>query len=145
MARTGTSACAHGVHCASRRIEVSFRTEDWVAAGAMASQLAHSIPKDDVLASRIFLRAGQIAHLDNRQDEALALFTEAKAQARAPADLRRSLWSRFMTLTDLEEREQAAEALREIEEFPALGIDDLLRTSQAHLQFALRWGGLTEA
>ncbi len=50
-----------------------------------------------------------------------------------------------MTLTDLEEREQAAEALREIEEFPALGIDDLLRTSQAHLQFALRWGGLTEA
>jgi LuxR family maltose regulon positive regulatory protein len=126
-------------------IEVMFRTEDWVAAGAKASQLAHSIPNEDGLAARVYLRAGQIAHLDDRLHEALELFTAAKTAARTPSDLRRSVWSRFLTLTDLEEREPAAEALRELDELPPLGADDVLRATQGHLHFAIRWGGLTEA
>jgi LuxR family maltose regulon positive regulatory protein len=126
-------------------IEVMFRTEDWVAAGAKASQLAHSIPNEDSLAARVYLRAGQIAHLDDRLHEALQLFTASKAAANTPSDLRRSVWSRFLTLTDLEERELAAEALRELDELPPLGADDLLRANQGHLHFAIRWGGLTEA
>ena len=126
-------------------IEVMFRTEDWVAAGAKARQLAHSIPIEDSLAARVYLRAGQIAHLDDRLHEALQLFTASKAAARTPSDLRRSVWSRFLTLTDLEERELAAEALRGLDELPPLGADDLLRTNQGHLHFAIRWGGLTEA
>ncbi len=126
-------------------IEVTFRTGDWVAAGARARQLANSIPEDDVLACRIYLRAGQIAHLDDRLDEALQLLTAAKATAHTPMDLRRALWSRFVTLTDLEQRDQAAETLRELDELRPLGVDDLLRASQGHLHFAIRWGGLREA
>src|SRR6266508_4806505 len=89
-------------------IEVAFRTGDWASASSKATQLARSIPQDDPLASRVYLRAGQIAHLDDRLDEAVQLFTAAKRQARRPIDVRSSLWSRFVTLTDLDNREQAA-------------------------------------
>jgi ATP/maltotriose-dependent transcriptional regulator MalT len=126
-------------------IEIAFRTGDWGTARAKAAQLARSIPEDDPLASRIYLRAGQIAHLDDRPDDALTWLTAAKAQARTPLDLRRSLWTRFVTLTDFEEREEAAAALREFEELPPLDVDDLLRASQGRLQFAMRWGGIAEA
>jgi LuxR family maltose regulon positive regulatory protein len=126
-------------------IEVAFRMGDWIGARAKAAQLARSIPPDDSLASRIYLCAGQIAHLDDRQDDALELFTAARAQARTPLDVRRSLWSRFITLTDLEERAQAVETLQELEDLPPLNSDDLLRASQGRLQLALRWGGIGQA
>ena len=126
-------------------LEVAFRTGDWTTAGARATELVNSIPQDHPLASRSFFRAGQIAQIDDRQDEALHMLTIAASVARTPTDLRRCLWSRFVTLTDLEEREQSAEALNELEELPPLGPDDLLRARQGRLQFALRWGGLTEA
>jgi LuxR family maltose regulon positive regulatory protein len=126
-------------------IEVAFRKGEWATARTRAAQLARSIPRDHALASRIYLRAGQIAHLDDRQEEALEFFTKAQKGARSPVDLNKALWSRFVTLTDLEEREEAASALRELEELPPLGTDDLLRASQGRLQFALRWGGLADA
>jgi ATP/maltotriose-dependent transcriptional regulator MalT len=126
-------------------VEVMFRTQDWVQAGPRASQLAHLVQNEDRVAARAYLRAGQIAHLDDRLDEALDLFTAAKATARTPSDLRRSVWSRFLTLTDLEERERAAEALRELDSLPPLAPEDLLRAHQGHLHFAMRWGGLTDA
>jgi LuxR family transcriptional regulator, maltose regulon positive regulatory protein len=125
-------------------IEVDFRTGDSAAAGAKAAQLARTIPEDDPLASRVYLRAGQIAHLDDRQQDALDFFTAARNQARSPSDLRSALWSRFLTLCDLEKREEAEQALSEVEELPPLGPDDLLRASQGRLQFATRWGPLLE-
>jgi LuxR family transcriptional regulator, maltose regulon positive regulatory protein len=126
-------------------IEVAFRTGNVVAAREKAKQLVRSIQEDEPLASRISLRAGQIAHLDDRLEEAVELFAVAQERAETPSDLRRALWSRFVTLTDLDDREGAAEALSTLEGLPPLGVDDLLRASQARLQSALRWGGLEEA
>jgi LuxR family transcriptional regulator, maltose regulon positive regulatory protein len=126
-------------------IEIAFRTGRWEAARAKVTQLAHSIPKDHRLSSRIYLRAGQIAHLDDRLDEALSWLTAAKAQANTPVDLRRALWTRFVTLSDSEAKDEAAKALQELENTPPLDADDLLRANQCRLQFALRWGQLTEA
>jgi LuxR family maltose regulon positive regulatory protein len=126
-------------------LEVDFRRGDWTAAGAKAADLARTIPPEHRLASRIYLRAGQMAHLDDRQSEALELLTAAKAQARTQLDLRNALWGRLVALSDLEEREQAAEALREFEALPTSSSDDLLRASQGRLQFAVRWGSLLEA
>jgi LuxR family maltose regulon positive regulatory protein len=123
-------------------IEVAFRTGDWAAAGAKAAQLARIVAKDDAHASRVYLRAGQIAHLDDRQQDALGFFTAAKKAARTPRDLRSALWSRFLTLCDLEKREEAEQALKEVEELQPLDLDDLLRASQGRLQFATRWGPL---
>jgi LuxR family maltose regulon positive regulatory protein len=126
-------------------LEVAFRMGDWGTAETKAAQLVKTIPQSHRLASRSYFRAGQIAQIDDRHDEALRMLTMARALARTPDDLRRSVWSRFVTLTDLEEREQAAEALSELEGLPPLGADDLLRASQGRLQFASRWGGLTDA
>jgi LuxR family maltose regulon positive regulatory protein len=126
-------------------IEIAFRTGRWETARANITQLAQSIPADHKLASRIYLRAGQLAHLDDRLDDALSWLTAAKVQARTPVDLRRALWTRFITLSDSEAKDETARALRELEETPPLDADDLLRASQCRLQFALRWGQLTEA
>jgi LuxR family maltose regulon positive regulatory protein len=126
-------------------IEIAFRTGNWIGARAKAAQLAQSVAPNDSLAARIFLCAGQIAHLDDRQADALELFTAARAQARTPSDVRKALWSRFITLSDLEERAQATETLEELESLPALSQDDHLRTSQGRLQLALRWGGIGQA
>jgi len=125
-------------------IEVGFRTGDWAAAAGKASQLARTIPQEEPLASRVYLRAGQMAHLADRQREALDLLTAAKVQAQSPQDLRSALWSRFLTLCDLEKREEAEAALREVEELPQLSSDDLLRANHGRLQFAIRWGPLVE-
>jgi LuxR family maltose regulon positive regulatory protein len=126
-------------------IEIAFRTGDWAAARARASDLARSIPEQHILAPRIYLRAGQLAHLDDRQSDALRLLTAAKNCARTPVELRRALWSRFVTLTDLEERDEAEIALQELESLAPLDVDDLMQASQGRLQFAMRWGGLTHA
>jgi LuxR family maltose regulon positive regulatory protein len=127
-------------------IEIAFRTGDWGAARAKAAQVAQTIiPQVDSRASRVYLRAGQIAQLDDRLSEALDFFTAARENAKSPLELRSALWGRFVTLTDLEEREPAKAALQELEDQPPLSADDLLRRSQGRLQFALRWGGLAEA
>jgi LuxR family maltose regulon positive regulatory protein len=126
-------------------IEIAFRTGDWASARTKATHLAHSIAEDHILAPRIYLRAGQLAHLDDRQGDALQLLTAAKEFAHSPAELRKALWSRFVTLTDLEERDESEVALLELESMPPLDVDDLIRASQGRLQFVMRWGGLTDA
>jgi len=126
-------------------IEIAFRRGQAEAAKDKAEQLVSSIPDDDPLASKIYLRAGQICHLDDRLDEAAKLFTAAEMNARTPSDLRQALWSRFVTLADLDDREAADAALASLERLPPLGVNDLLRMSQGRLQSALRWGGLTVA
>ena len=95
-------------------IEIAFRTGDWETARATVTQLARSIAPDHRLASRVYLRAGQIGQLDDRLDDALEWLAAAKAQARTPVDLRKTLWTRFITLTDSEDREEAERALAEL-------------------------------
>jgi LuxR family transcriptional regulator, maltose regulon positive regulatory protein len=125
-------------------IEIAFRTGNLDIARPMAIQLARSIPSNDAFASRIFLRAGQIAHLDDRRDDALTWLNAAKAHASTPLEIRRAAWTRFVALTDFGEAGEAACALEEFEGLPPLNGDDLLRANQGHLQFAMRWGGLAD-
>lgn len=125
-------------------IEVDFRAGDWAAAKGKALNLVRQIPTDSPLASRAYLRAGQIAHLEDRMDDALQLLTEAKVQAQSSQDLRNALWSRFMALCDVEKRAETEAALHELEQLPQVGPDDLLREGQGRLQFAVRWGPVVE-
>ncbi|MFL6038533.1 MAG: LuxR C-terminal-related transcriptional regulator [Gaiellaceae bacterium] len=125
-------------------IEIDFRNGDWTAAKGKANRLVRAIPDDNPLASRVFLRAGQIAHLDDRPQDALELLAAAKRQARSPQELRNALSVRFLTLADLEEREEALAALRDLEELPSLSTDDILRAGQGRLDFAARWGPIVE-
>jgi ATP/maltotriose-dependent transcriptional regulator MalT len=126
-------------------IEVALRTGNVAAARDEAGLLAYSIDEGDPLASRVYLRAGQISHLDDRLQEAVDLLAKAQEAATTPVDLRHAVWSRFVSLTDLDDRDAASEALEALEALPPLGVEDLLRASQARLQSALRWGGVSEA
>ena len=58
--------------------------------------------------------------------------------------MRRALSSRFLTLCDLDERDDAEAALQEVEALPPLTLEDLLRAGQGRLHFAGRWGPLVE-
>ena len=123
-------------------IELAFRAGNFAAARDSARNLAEATDRADPLASRIFLRAGQISHLDDRLEEAVEMFTAAEESALDPSDLRQALWSRFVSLTDLDDRESATVALAALENLPPVRVEDLLRASQARLQSALRWGGV---
>jgi LuxR family maltose regulon positive regulatory protein len=123
-------------------IEVAFRAGNVTMARDSARNLADATKRNDPLASRIFLRAGQISHLDDRLMEAVKMFVAAEESAVHPSDLRQALWSRFVSLTDLDDREGAMAALATLEDLAPIRVDDLLRASQARLQSALRWGGV---
>jgi LuxR family transcriptional regulator, maltose regulon positive regulatory protein len=126
-------------------IELAFRKGRWLEAEDKARSLSRRLPRHHPYASVALLRAAQVAQLDDRQEEAFDLLREASARSTTPADLRRALWSRFITLTDLEEPDAAANKLRELEALAPESVEDMIRLSQAPIHFALRWGGVREA
>jgi ATP/maltotriose-dependent transcriptional regulator MalT len=126
-------------------IELAFRRGRRLETEEKARRLARRLPQHHPFASRALFRAAQVAQLDDRHDEAFALLTEARTRSTTTADLRRSLWSRFITLGDLEEPELAAETLTELEALAPESIEDMIHLSQGPLHYAVRWGGLREA
>ena len=126
-------------------VELAFRKGRWAEAEDRARHLAVRLPQEHALASRALFRAAQVAQLDDRPTEALELLSEARIRSTTSADLRRVLWSRFLTLTDLEEPVQAAEALEEFERLPPESVEDKIRLSQGPIHLAVRWGGIRQA
>ncbi len=126
-------------------IELAFRRGRWMEAEDKAKHLARRLPQTHPFASKALFRAALVAQLDDRQKESLSLLDEARARSTTTADLRRALWSRFITLTDSEEPDLAAAALHELENLPPSSIEDSVRISQAPIHFAGRWGGLRQA
>ncbi len=126
-------------------VELAFRKGRWPEAEDRARHLAIRLPRQHALASRALFRAAQVAQLEDRHADALELLSEARARSTTSADLRRVLWSRFITFTDLEEPQQAAEALREFERLAPESVEDKIRLSQGPIHFAVRWGGIRQA
>jgi LuxR family maltose regulon positive regulatory protein len=125
-------------------IELAFRKGRWPESEDKARHLAQRLPDDHPIASRALFRAAQVAQLDDRPHEALALLSEARARSTTPSDLRRAAWSRFLSLTDLEEPELAAKALEEFEALPPESVEDRIRLSHGPVHFSVRWGGIRE-
>ena len=125
-------------------IESAFRRGRWRDAESRALRMADDLSEGHRLGARVLFRAGQIAQLDDRQDEALELLTRAIQRARDPIDVSRTMWSRFVTLCDLEEPGLAWEALNEFEQLPPTTVEDLVRARHGRLLWAVRWGGITE-
>jgi LuxR family maltose regulon positive regulatory protein len=126
-------------------VELAFRKGRWSEAEDRARRLATRVPRQHALASRALFRAAQVAQLDDRPAEALELLSEARARSTTSRDLRRVLWSRFITLTDLEEPLQAAEALKEFERLAPESVEDKIRLSHGPIHLAVRWGGVRES
>src|SRR5262249_46177401 len=119
-------------------IELSFRKGRWAETEDRARHLARRLPMQHPVASKALFRAAQVAQLDDRQAEAFTLLGEARARSTTPSDLRRALWSRFLTLTDLEEPELAAATLHELETLAPESVEDTIRLSQGPLHLAAR-------
>ena len=126
-------------------VELAFRKGRWPEAEDRARRLATRLSRQHPLASRALFRAAQVAQLDDRPADALELLSEARARSTTSADLRRVLWSRFITFTDLEEPRQAAEALQEFERLAPESVEDKIRLSQGPIHLAVRWGGVQQA
>jgi ATP/maltotriose-dependent transcriptional regulator MalT len=126
-------------------VELAFRKGRWPEAEDKARHLALRLPRQHPLASRALFRAAQVAQLDDRPSEALELLSDARARSTTSADLRRVLWSRFITFADLEEPRQAAEALREFEKLAPASVEDKIRLSHGPIHLAVRWGGIRQA
>jgi LuxR family maltose regulon positive regulatory protein len=126
-------------------VELAFRKGRWPEAEDKARHLAIRLPRQHALASRALFRAAQVAQFDDRPAEALELLSEAQVRSTTSTDLRRVLWSRFITFTDLEEPLQAAEALREFEKLAPESVEDKIRLSHGPIHLAVRWGGIRQA
>jgi LuxR family maltose regulon positive regulatory protein len=125
-------------------VELAFRKGRWPESEDKARHLAQRLPQKHPIASRALFRAAQVAQLDDRPNEALALLSEARARSTTSSDLRRAAWSRFLSLTDLEEPKLAAKALEEFESLPPESVEDMIRLSHGPVHFAVRWGGIRE-
>jgi ATP/maltotriose-dependent transcriptional regulator MalT len=126
------------------QIEIVFREGKWSEACARAEMLAARISERHRLKFRVLYRAGQGAQLSDRTDDALRLLDSAHQHAGSPAEIRKVLWSRFMVLAELEERDDALRTLREFEGQSNPGIEDRLRAIQGRLLLAARWGGIDQ-
>ena len=126
-------------------VELAFRKGRWAETEDRARHLAVRLPQGHALASRALFRAAQVAQLDDRPTEALELLSEARVRSTSSTDLRRILWTRFLTFTDLEEPAQAAEALKEFEKLAPESVEDKIRLSHGPIHLAVRWGGIQQA
>jgi LuxR family maltose regulon positive regulatory protein len=123
-------------------IEIVFREGKWSEACARAEKLATGLPPQHPLKWRILYRAGQAAQLSDRTNDALRLLESAERHAQTSAEKRRLLWSRFIILAELEEREEALKTLRKFEDLSDPRTEDRLRAIQGRLLLAARWGGI---
>lgn len=136
--RPGTPPVALG------EVEAAFRRGRWRDAEVRALRLCEELPEEHPLVGRVLFRAGQIAQLDDRQDEALDLLTRAQQRAASVMETRRIMWSRFVTLCELEQPERAWETLIEFERIPPTSVEDFVRGRHGQLVWALRWGGIAQ-
>jgi ATP/maltotriose-dependent transcriptional regulator MalT len=124
------------------QMEVCFRRHDWDQARSAALRLVSDLPKTHPLLSRALHRIGQIGHLDDQYEEAVAFLTEARRTAANSSDIRTALWSHFIAVSDHGDQQEARKILAELNAVPDASADDLLRLSQAQLHLAARWGGV---
>lgn len=124
------------------QMEICFRRHDWDQARSAALHLVSHLPKTHPFLSRALHRIGQIGHLDDQYEEAVAFLTEARRTATNSADIRTALWSRFIAVSDHGDQQEAGTILAELSAVPDASADDLLRLSQAQLHLAARWGGV---
>jgi LuxR family transcriptional regulator, maltose regulon positive regulatory protein len=92
------------------RAEVAIRRGHLAAAQAHAESVVRVAPH---LEFRAFSIAGRAAHLESREDEALAFFRRAEASAPTEALRRSALWDQVLCMIDLEMPE-AIEAIEQL-------------------------------
>jgi ATP/maltotriose-dependent transcriptional regulator MalT len=118
--------------------EIAFRQASYRKAEALADEAIRGLESDHLLV-RAHTRAGQSAHFEGREEEALEHHRRAQSIARHVPDKREALWGEFVCSLELEEA-NCAEVLTKLE---ALGSDtatDSVRIANGRMLSAIRDG-----
>jgi ATP/maltotriose-dependent transcriptional regulator MalT len=118
--------------------ELAFRQAAHRKAEILAIEASRGL-KDHHLLVRANVRAGQSAHFEGRDQEAIAHHRRAQSAARTNADKREALWGEFVCSLELETKDSSA-VLGRLE---ALGSDDAsdeIRRANGSMLLAMRAG-----
>src|SRR5206468_716764 len=89
--------------------------------------------------------AALAAHFDNRVEEALNRHIDAASAATSIDQRRNAIWGQFITRAELGQKDGAAATIHLFEDTSPTSIEDRLRQAQAHITFAVRFGGIEQA
>jgi DNA-binding CsgD family transcriptional regulator/tetratricopeptide (TPR) repeat protein len=84
------------------RAEITLREGNSFAAGAHALRAFEQLPHGDPLSFRTLLLAARAAHIGNREDEAVRLYTRAEEIASSENELREARWGLLSSLSQIE-------------------------------------------
>lgn len=118
--------------------ELAFRQAAYRKAETLALEASRGLHDQHFLV-RAHVRAGQSAHLEGRDEDAISHHRRAQAAARSKADKREALWGEFTCSIELESVDCAAVLSR----LEALGSDDAsdaIRIANGRMLFAVRSG-----
>ena len=118
--------------------EIAFRQALYPKAETLAGEAIRGLEGDHLLV-RAHTRAGQSAHFESREEDALEHHRSAQSIARHVSDKREALWGEFVCTIELEQAD-CAEVLTKLE---ALGSDtatDAVRIANGRMLLAIRDG-----
>ena len=118
--------------------EIAFRQASYRKAETLADEAIRGLESDHLLV-RAHTRAGQSAHFEGREEDALEHHRKAQSIARHVTDKREALWGEFVCAIELEQAD-GAEVLTKLE---ALGSDtatDAVRIANGRMHLAIRDG-----
>jgi LuxR family transcriptional regulator, maltose regulon positive regulatory protein len=118
--------------------EIAFRQGAYRKAETLAVEATRGL-EDDHLLVRAHVRAGQSAHLEGREEEAIAHHRKARQAARTSADHREAVWGEFVCSMELES-DECASLLNQIESLGADDATDSLRLATGRMLWAIRSG-----
>ena len=118
--------------------EISFRQAAYRKAETLALESTHRLD-DNHLLVRAYTRAGQSAHLESREQDALDHHRRAQGLAHSEADRRDSLWGEFACSIELEGADSLA-VLSRLEKMGADHATDAVRIASGRMLLATRHG-----
>lgn len=121
--------------------ELAFRRGENRQAEVMALHASAAMPASDALASRAFFIAGDAAHLDHRDEQALTHFARARARAAHPEDAWRALYGQVLSAASLHDPE-ATKLVLQLQAFECNEPDFLLCRATASGVLGVRMGTL---
>lgn len=118
--------------------EIAFRQASYRKAEVLAGEAIRGL-EDDHLLVRAHARAGQSAHFEGREEEALAHHRRAQSIAQDASDKREAVWGEFVCAIELEETD-CAEVLTRLEALGADTATDAVRIANGRMLSAVRDG-----
>ncbi len=122
--------------------EIAFRQAAYRKAEALALESTRRLG-DNHLLVRAYTRAGQSAHLEGRDQDALGYHRRAQGLAHSEPDRRESLWGEFVCSIELEEAD-SLDVLRRLEKMGTDHATDAVRIANGRMLLATRHGTGTD-